>query len=285
VVEQMNSIGSPLQPQPHDAEFRQGASGQRLRGLTFLLILAIMTFSSWPVFAQIASSLLNPLLAAWIRSEVENVDNLQVQVSGSDQEIFNGVIKQANVSGSNVLYQGYRVTQLALNGQNIRLNVNEAIQGKKQLQLMAPVPVQIDLRLTEADLNQTLQSPSIQSQLATAKVKLPIGGQAVPFLISEPQVKLETGRIHIQAKLATPDGAKVPVTLTTGLQVQDQNQLLLKDPQWVSNGQSIPIPGLNQLEIELGDDVRVNQLDLQQGQILYKGNLTIQPEELTAPQG
>jgi hypothetical protein len=235
-----------------------------------------------PAFAQIASSLLNPLVASWIRSEVDQVENLKVQISGSDADIFNGVIAQAVISGDNLAYQGFQVSQVQLNGQNIRLNVAEAVNGKN-LRLLAPVPVAVQMRLSEADLNQTLQSPMIQQQLAQAKVKLPIpGGENVPFLIQNPKVKLENGRIRIQANVSTGTTA-VPVTLTTGLNTQNQNQLVLINPTWVTNGQTIPIAGLNNLVIQLDPDVQVNRLDLQTGQVLYDGQLTIQPEEVALP--
>ncbi|MGQ9836482.1 MAG: LmeA family phospholipid-binding protein [Cyanobacteriota bacterium] len=235
-------------------------------------------FLPWPAFAQIAGSLLNPLVAAWIRSEVESVDNLQVQILGSDAQILNGQIPQAQVAGDNLSYQGFQVSQLQIRGQDIRLNVNEAIQGRSPLRLLAPVPVQVSLRLTEDDLNRTLQAPLIQSQLAEAQVQLPFGDQSVPFLINQPKVTLEQGRVRIQANLITPEGTEVPVTVLTGLQAHNQNQLLLVNPVWVSGSEEIPVPGLADFPIQLDAGVRIDRLELQIGQILYEGMLTIYPE-------
>ncbi|MFQ3583804.1 MAG: DUF2993 domain-containing protein [Cyanobacteriota bacterium] len=262
-------------------------SGRQL-GLALLLSLPAMFFTwflTWPAFAQIAGSLLNPLVAAWIRSEVERVDNLQVQITGSDSQILNGQIPQAQVAGDNLSYQGFQVSQLQIRGQDIRLNVSEAVQGRSPLRLLAPVPVQVSLRLTEDDLNRTLQAPLIQSQLAQAQVQLPFGDQLVPFLISQPNVTLEEGRVRIQANLTTPEGTAVPITVLTGLQAQNQNQLLLVNPVWVSEGQEIPVPGLADFPIQLDAGVRIDRLELQAGQILYEGMLTIYPEAVAAPPG
>lgn len=262
---------------------RLSPGGQRL-GLALLLSLPTM-FLPWPAFAQIASSLLNPLVAAWIRSEVQQVDNLRVQIAGSDAQILNGQIPQAQVSGDNLIYQGFQVSHLRLQGQDIRLNVGEAIQGRSPLRLLAPVPVQVSLRLTEDDLNRSLQAPLIQSQLAQAQVQLPFGGQAVPFLIRQPQVTLQKNRLRIQAQLVTPEGVEVPVTVLTGLQAQGPNQLRLVNPLWVSEGQEIPIPGLADFPIQLDPGVRIDRLELQPGQILYEGMLVIYPEAAAVPQG
>lgn len=252
-----------------------------LAGLGILATVPALLISSLPASAQIASTLLSPLVAAWIRTEVQSVEGLNVQITGADAEILNGVIPQASVSGNNLQYQGFQINQLQLIGQNIRLNVGEAIQGQP-LRLLAPVPVQVSLQMTEADLNQTLSSPTIQQQLAQAKVSLPIAaGQEVPFLISNPNVTLEANRIRIQANLSLSQGEPVPVTLTTGLQSQNQNQLILTNPNWVTaEGQALPIPGLEDLLIQLDPDVRIDSLQLLQGGLRYEGQLTIQPEEV-----
>ncbi len=251
-------------------------------GLSLSLPLAIlvMTFLSLPALGQVASALLNPLVAAWIRSTVDQVDDLQVQVQGSDGEILGGTIPQASVSGNNIRYQGFQITQLQLNGQQIQLNVSEAIQGQP-LKLQNPIPVQVLMRLTEADLNQTLQAPLIQAQLAKAQVELPAGNESVPFLISNPQVELDPDLVRIQATLTTPDQTQVPFNMVTGLRAQNQNQLVLVNPQWVSNGQSLPIAGLDNLALQLDSDVQINQIEIIQDQILYDGSLTIQPEEIS----
>ncbi len=266
----------------HALSQRVGSNRKGLgAGVGILATLPIMVVNSLPATAQIASALLSPLLSAWIRTEVNQVENLEVQVVGADADILNGVIPQATISGTNLLYQGFQVNQLRLSGQDIRLNVGDAIQGQP-LRLLAPVPVQVSLQMTEADLNQTLSSPTIRQQLAQAQVNLPIAaGQEVPFLISDPNVTLEMDRIRIEANLSLSEGEPVPVTLTTGLTPQNQNQLILTNPNWVTpEGQSLPIPGLEQLLIQLDPDVRIDRLDLQQGVLQYEGQLTIQPEEV-----
>lgn len=269
---------------PTTSRQRQPSPGRQRLGFALLLGLPAM-FLPWPAFAQIAGSLLNPLVAAWIRSEVQQVDNLQVQIAGSDAQILKGQIPQAQVSGDNLIYQGFQISHLRLRGQDIRLNVGEAIQGRSPLRLLAPVPVQVSLRLTEADLNRTLQAPLIQSQLAQARVQLPFGEQTVPFLIRQPQVALEPGRLRIRAQLVTPEGAEVPVTVLTGLQAQGPSQLRLVNPVWISEGQEIPIPGLADFPIQLDPGVRIDRLELQPGQILYEGMLVIYPEAATPARG
>ncbi|MEO0803885.1 MAG: DUF2993 domain-containing protein [Cyanobacteria bacterium J06642_2] len=246
----------------------------------WMLAVGVPTIAlATPAMAQFVGTLLNPVVASWIESEVDEVENLKVDIQGSDQQLTSGTIPSASVAGENLLYEGFRITQVQLDGQNIRLNISEAIQGSK-LRLLDPVPVQVKLRLTEADLNQSLQSPIIQSQLAQANVELPIGGSSVPFRISDPQVTLLDDTLQIDASVATDDGTSVPVTVATGVRAQNGNELLLVNPAWVSEGQSIPIDGLNDMAIEFGNEVNIDSLLLQEGAILYAGKLTIRPENL-----
>lgn len=256
--------------------------GKQLTRLSLLVALPTIGLLSMPAFGQVASTLLNPLVAAWIRSEVESVDNLQVQISGSDAAIMGGTIEKATVSGENLRYQGFHVSRVKLDGEGIQLNVNEVVQGGGDLKLLAPVPVRVRMQLTEADLNQTLRTPLVQSQLAQANVRLPIGGQSVPFQINDPSVEVEADLLRIGANVLVPGGGPVPVTLTTGLEARNGNELILIEPQWISQGETIPVPSLNNLPIQLDQTVQINRLELQEGQILYDGNLTITPEAVSS---
>lgn len=241
-----------------------------------LIVTAPVAMS--PAWAQIISSILNPVMSAWIEGEVDQVDNLQVQIGGSDQDIVAGTIPSANVAGQNLVYRGFYISQVALDGQNIQLNINEALQGQ-ELRLLQPVPVGVQLRITEADLNQSLQAPLIQNQLVQAQVELPIGNQKVPFVISDPQVQLlDNQQVQIDAQLNTPEGNQVPVTLLTGLDVINGNQLTLVSPAWQLSGQTLPVAGLDGFVIDLGSNVQVRSITILPGELLYEGDLTLMPE-------
>ena len=228
-----------------------------------------------PVYGQLLGAVLNPVVAAWIRSQVERVEDLQVRIQGSDSELLNGTIPAAQVAGRHLRYEGVAVSEVSLRGQNIRLNVPAALQGSP-LQLTQAVPVQVGLVMTEADLNQTLQSPLIQAQLAQAKVTLPVGKTSVPFVIRDPKVRLIGDRLHIDAQLASDQGLPIPVSLATRIVPTSPQQLALRDPVWLIAGQEIPIGGLANLPIDLGPEVQIQQLTIANRALVYQGILVIQ---------
>ena len=257
-------------------------SGRKdMRSQTWTAVAAATALSmgivALPAAAQFVGALVNPLVANWIRSEVDRVDNLSVDISGSDNNLLNGRIEQAEVSGDNLIYEDFYLSRVELAGSDIQLSVDEALNGGS-LSLVEPVSVNALIRLTEADLNQSLQAPRIQSQLAEETVAVPFAnGEAVAFQLSEPQVSILEGQLRIDA-LLNSNGTDVPVSVTTGLAPQNGTQLLLVNPIWLSeDGSQTPIVGLDGVAIDLGPDVSIDNLELVSGELIYSGIVTIQP--------
>lgn len=251
----------------------------RSRTLAALSLAAVLPLgiAAAPATAQFVGALVDPLVANWIRSEVDQVDNLSVDISGSDSDLLNGRIDTAEVSGDNLVYDNFYLSRVELAGSDIRLTVDEALNGGS-LNLVEPVAVDALIRLSEADLNRSLQAPLIQSQLAEEKVQIPFaGGAPVAFQLSDPQVAILNGQLKIDARL-NAGGTDVPVSVTTGLSPQGGTQLLLIDPTWLSDdGSQTPINGLNGVTIDLGPDVAIDSLQLLAGELVYSGTVTIQP--------
>ena len=230
-----------------------------------------------PATAQFVSALINPLVANWIKSEVDSVDNLDVKISGADNELLGGRIARAEVSGDNLVYEDFYFSRVELSGQDIRLTVEEALNGGS-LSLVEPIPVDAFMRLTEEDLNRAIHAPLIQSQFSETDVEAPFSnGEPVAFQLSEPEVSILDGRLKIDA-LMNVDGASVPVALITGLLPQNGTQLQLVNPVWLGDdGSQTPIAGLDGVAIELGPDVAIDSLQLVAGELIYNGTVTIQP--------
>ena len=249
----------------------------KLKPIVFGAIACLSLLAALPASAQFASLILGPLLESWIESEVEDVDNLSVRVSGSDNEIFSGSIDRVEVSGDNLIYNGFHITRVELEGEDIQLNAQEALNGDS-LRLTEPLPVAAVMRWSEADLNRSLQAPLIQSQLAQAEVDLPLGlGSALSFQLRQPEVSLQQNRLQIDALVDTADTTDIPISLATGLRIQSTNAVTLLDPVWLSEGTETPIAGLSGLTLDLGPDVSVDQLRLRAGELIYRGTTIVQP--------
>ncbi|MEM9567838.1 MAG: DUF2993 domain-containing protein, partial [Cyanobacteria bacterium P01_E01_bin.34] len=173
----------------------------RLRTFAIALSAIVpLTIAAVPAAAQFVGALVDPLVANWIRSEVDRVENLSVDISGSDSNLLNGRIETAEVSGDNLVYEEFYLSRVELAGSNIQLTVDTALNGGS-LNLVEPIAVDAFIRLSEADLNRSLQAPLIQSQLAEAMVEIPFaGGTPVAFQLSEPRVSIFDGQLQIDAR-------------------------------------------------------------------------------------
>ncbi|MGK7913341.1 MAG: DUF2993 domain-containing protein [Synechococcus sp.] len=251
----------------------------RSRTIAVMSLATVLPLSvaGLPAMAQFVGALVDPLVANWIRSEVDSVDNLSVDISGSDSNLLNGRIDTAEVSGDNLVYEDLYLSRVELAGRNIRLTVDEALNGGS-LNLVEPVPVRAFIRLTEADLNRSLQAPQIQAQLAEEMVEIPFAdAEPVAFQLRDPQVYILDGQVKIDA-LLNAGGENVPVSVTTGLFPQDGSQLLLINPTWLSDdGSQTLIAGLDGVAIDLGPDVSIDRLNLGAGELVYRGTITLQP--------
>jgi len=102
-----------------------------------------------------------------------------------------------------------------------------------------PLQAGIRLVITEADLQQTLQSPKVQSLIREIASGF-LGSEAATLSIN-PQIKfLDKGRFQLQLDLQTLNNPAIKVDLVAGLTVVDGSQLRLESPVIKINGSPLP---------------------------------------------
>jgi hypothetical protein len=101
--------------------------------------------------SAITRSVLTPILQLWLRSQVDSLQQLKVEMLGSDRQIWQGNIPQAKVSGKHLVYQGLHISQVNLTAANIQLNTPQLLKGES-LRLLEAIAVNLDLTLDAPDL-------------------------------------------------------------------------------------------------------------------------------------
>jgi hypothetical protein len=102
-----------------------------------------------------------------------------------------------------------------------------------------PLQAGVRLVITEADLQQALQSPKVQSLIQEIARGF-LGSEAETISIN-PQIKfLDKGRFQLQIDLQTPNNPVIKVDLVAGLTVVDGSQLRLESPVLKINGSPLP---------------------------------------------
>ncbi|BAC90277.1 LmeA family phospholipid-binding protein [Gloeobacter violaceus] len=245
---------------------------------TFVMLASVFGL---PVQSQMLSNLLGPLLEAWIRTQVQQVDDLRVAVSGPDSEVAGGRIQSIEISGRNIVYEGIPARSLAMRGSDIRLDTRGSLAGGG-LRLEKSVLADLALRLSEQDINTYLASRAFQDQVRDLKITLPaqFGGDGttqIPLEIRNPRVRLLADRLEVQAVVRLENGEPAALRLASGVAVASPRELRLVEPRIVSeNGQSAPLEALVNLPILLGPEVEVRRVSLTPGMLVLEGSYRIE---------
>lgn len=239
--------------------------------------------------SQLISRVLSPAVRLWLRSQVESVARLEVQLQGSNRQILQGRIPQVAVIAQQVVYQGLHLHHLELAAEQIHINLGQIVKGKP-LRLMEIVPVWGMLRLQQSDLEASVSAPLLANALTEvvllllrqAPNPLPEGIatalQTGNLRIEQPQVQLATQQLRLNAFLSTPVH-RLPVVLQTQVQLAAGSRIQLLQPQLCQNDgpNFCCLVALNQVEIDLGPEVTIQELILEPGHLSCRGKANVIP--------
>lgn len=115
---------------------------------------------------SVVSTVLIPIIKLWLRSQVEHIETLEIEIAGKSRQILSGDIPKANVIGAGAKYQGLAVTNIDLCAEAIHLNIAQILKGEA-LRLLDPIRVTMDVELAPDDLQSCLKSPILLEAIAT----------------------------------------------------------------------------------------------------------------------
>ena len=222
------------------------------------------------------SKLLSGAVKLYLRSQVDRVEDLKVEIGGRNKEILHGYIPQIFLSCGRAVYQGLHLSQVKLDGTNIAVNLPEVIK-KKPLKLIEPIFVEIQLKLDAADLQASLNSDLLQSglsdlwQMILAAQPLELANSKVEWqkiAIAEQKLNLigiYQNNLQEMKKLA----------LSTGIDLANAHTLCLS-PLHIAGDSFNSID--NQLEIDLGKDVAIKELAIKSSRIICIGKVKVNNE-------
>jgi hypothetical protein len=249
--------------------------------------------TSVPRRSRIISKILPPAVQLWLRSQLDAVEGLQFQIAGGDRQILSGQIPSVTIAAQKVVYQGISISQIRAIGQGIQINLGEVVRGKP-LRLMDVVPVQAEARFTEADLNASLQTPLLAdalTELLRGWFKAGEGSEGPQRFpnqsvqLHQLQVVLTPNQLVLSGTLVSDQQPFLPFAVACGLQVVEQSKLRFDRPQWLKQvkqppSQSLTFPDsleLKPIEIDLGAEVNLHQLEIEEGQIICRGCINVLP--------
>ncbi len=248
--------------------------------------------------SRIIGRILPAAVRLWLRSQVEQVENLSLQIAGRDRDILTGYVPSIAISAQNAIYQGIHISQLQLSAKDIRINVGQVIRGKA-LRLLQIFPITGEVRLSAADLNASLSSALLTQGLKEFWQQLiqhPAFAQAVKDrygpLPLHPDMRLQDAQLRIADQClglsfyprSQGQTAEQPVVLGTDLAIVSGHLLQLTSPHWLENlaslgdlSQATPIDSLQGFQWDLGEDTQLTKLALQRDQLLCHAQVMVNP--------
>lgn len=219
----------------------------------------------------------------WLRSQVSHVDDLHVEIAGGSRQILGGTIPQVAVAAKGAIYQGLALGSIDLIAENIRINLPQVIKGQA-LRLLEPIAVTAKVKFSEADLQTSLASPLLSQAITDLITQILAADPQHPdWTIDWQQLQIAPQTLHLNGRLTTA-GQTVPIAIAMGLNIKDGHILRL-DPLEINcaisdaDGNPQPLPGshLTHTQIDLGNDVQIDRLDLLAGESICHGQIQVNP--------
>jgi len=115
---------------------------------------------------SLVSYALIPIIKLWLRSQVEHIDILEIEIFGKSRQILSGDIPKAKIFGSGVRYQGLAIANVDFWAEAIHLNISQILRGEA-LRLLDPIRVSMNVELTSEDLQNCLKSSIFLEAIAS----------------------------------------------------------------------------------------------------------------------
>lgn len=90
------------------------------------------------VQSKIIASVLSPAIKLYLRSQVDQVEGLEIKIKGGDSQILRGHIPEVSLMAQRAIYQGLFLSQVQVTGENIKINLGQVLKGKA-LRLLEPI--------------------------------------------------------------------------------------------------------------------------------------------------
>ncbi|MEH2400972.1 LmeA family phospholipid-binding protein [Nostoc sp.] len=223
---------------------------------------------------RIITQVLTTALKLWLRTQVSQISELEVEIKASDRQILSGRIPLVSIFATHAVYQGLLITKIQLIAENIRINIGSIVKGQP-LRLLETVPVVGDLIVDEKDLNASLSSNLLSTALSDLLVKVLPTHYPEPQPINWQEILLQNNQIILRGIKVT-NSQTTPLEICLGLQLLNGHELRLANIQ-IKPDQGNILEDNHEYNLDLGSDVDIQQLTLIPGKLLCHGRINVNP--------
>jgi hypothetical protein len=228
--------------------------------------------------SEVISKVLPPAVRLFLRSQVEQIEDLEMQIQGHDRQILRGYIPGVFLAVGKAVYQGLHLGKAQLKGENIRLNIGQVLRGKP-LKILEPIRVSGEVEIKEEDLNNSIASAILLNAFTDLLIfSLENNGilQAREIISQQnfhwKNVLLNQGYFCLLGSKETGQ----EVIFSADLALQDARTLAISPRQWQGLAPDLSLD-LQPFTVDLGTEVEIKSFVLGDQTLFCQGNFVIQP--------
>jgi hypothetical protein len=223
---------------------------------------------------RIITNVLTKALKLWLRSQVSQISQLEVEIKASDRQLLSGCIPLVSIFASHAVYQGLHLTQIQLVAKNIRINIGSVLKGKP-LRLLETVPVVGELIVEEEDLNASISSTLLSTALNDVLDKLLPEQCAKSKSIIWQKIILDNSKVKLYASSFAQSSSTL-LEICADLNLLNSHELKLAQIE-VKNNMGMVIESNHAHCLNLGTDVDIQQFNLIPGKLVCNGRINVNP--------
>jgi LmeA-like phospholipid-binding len=223
---------------------------------------------------RIITQILTKALKLWLRAQVSQISELEVEIKASDRQLLSGRIPLVSIFATHAVYQGLLITQIQLTAENIQINIGSVLKGKP-LRLLETVSVVGDLIVDENDLNTSLSSELLSTALSDLLVKVLPTHYPQSQPISWQEIILGNNQIILRG-LRVTNSETTPLEICLGLQLLSGHELQVVHIL-IKPDQGEILEENHKYNLDLGSDVDIEELTLIPGKLVCRGRINVNP--------
>ncbi|MDJ1184144.1 LmeA family phospholipid-binding protein [Roseofilum casamattae] len=232
--------------------------------------------------SRIISRVLSPALQLWLRSQAEQIEDLQLDIAAGDRQILSGLIPHVTVKAKKAIYQGLHLSQINLEADTIHTNLPQILR-RKPLRLLSPIQAKGQIRITARELADSLFPESLLWQGLTDFLRELIkatGADPEPLLsgstLQWQAIALDRDGVTITGMLSNADNPGTALSIDTGVEAIAGGCLRLA-PLTIQASETLGLSDLESFDVDLGNETTISTLEITPEGLFCVGAIAILP--------
>ena len=227
---------------------------------------------------MLVSKLLSKAIKLWLKSQVSTIQDLDIAILSENKQILQGNIAQVLIKATHVIYQDLHLSRLGIDGTNIKFDLSKVIK-QKSFRLQELIKVDLEIYLSASDLQHSCTSKILSSALTEIWCHFLKQSHRQNLCLDEyyqwKNLSILASGIVIQGYFKRQEHLDC-LKLKTQVELGDPHTLLLT-PKEIITSEDLPVITNETLTFDLGEEVKINFLEITEEQISLQGEITIYP--------